>query len=117
MRAEIRSVTGDNVEHLPTWRPEAVGWSVGIRLLIGPSGGRGEESFDVTVCDIEWVAQRVQTEGLVDGRHTLVVDGFHWQSVLSFLQRRVASLEADTWPELATKLSRLGYWEFEDYRP
>ncbi len=46
-----------------------------------------------------------------------MVDGFHWQSLLSFLQRRVASFEADTWPELATKLSRLGYWEFEDYRP
>lgn len=117
MKAEIRSFDSPDVEHLSTWNPETAGWSILLRLMIGPIGGRGEESFDVTVCDVERISQQVRTDGVVDGRHTLVVENFDWQNLSSFLHRRVGSLGADTWPELATKLSRLGFWEFEDYRP
>lgn len=97
--------------------PQESGWSVGLRLLIGPSGDQGEESFDLTVCDVDWITQQIQVDGVVDGRHTLMVDGFHWPTLMSFFERRVASVNADTWTELASKLGRLGYWEFEDYRP
>jgi hypothetical protein len=28
----------------------------------------------------------------------------------------VHEVQADTWAEIGERLSRLGYWEFEDYR-
>ncbi len=59
---------------------------------------------------------RVQEEGIVDARHTLVVDAFDYAELLRFLDRRVSACEGETWDATAQKLSRLGHWEFEDYR-
>lgn len=76
-----------------------------------------EESFDVLVCTPTWLARVVATEGPQVGRHRLIVEKLNLHEAKLFLLRQVERLEAPTWPELAAKLSRLGYWEFEDYRP
>lgn len=36
---------------------------------------------------------------------------------MDFLRMRFETVQADSWPELAEKLARLGHWEFEDYSP
>ena len=87
------------------------------RLMVGPNDGPGEESFDVEVCTPEWLARRCAAEGFVDGRHTVVttVDAFTEDGLRSFLARRVETLSGETWHEVAGKVARLGFWEFEDY--
>ena len=88
------------------------------RLYVGPSDGPGEESFDVQVCSPEWLSRRCASDGFVDGRHTVVttVDAYTDAGLRSFLTRRVENVSGDTWGEVAEKVARLGYWEFEDYR-
>lgn len=88
-----------------------------MRLLIGPDAGPGEESFDLTVCSPEWLAERCRYEGIVDGRHHAILnmDSFDERSLRRWLERRVSSVEAATWPEVAERLERLGYWKFKDY--
>jgi hypothetical protein len=88
-----------------------------LRMLIGPAEGPGEESFDLLVCTPAWLAEVVSKEGPQIGRHRLIVEKLDLHLVEEFLSRQVERLEAATWDELAAKISRLGYWEFEDYRP
>ncbi|MGW7680173.1 immunity 8 family protein [Kribbella sp. NPDC054772] len=91
--------------------------AVWVRLLVGPAGGAGEESFDVLVCTPVWLQRLVQEEGPQLGRHHLIVDELDVPRVLTFLRRRFEEVEAPTWSALAGKLARIGYWEFEDYQP
>lgn len=116
MRAAIRWLGNLDIDDLETWYPEGESWVLGLRILAGPDDGPGEESFDVTICSPAWLSQRVRREGVVDGRHHLVVERFDWPSLRSYIERYVAQCEAGTWREIAGKLARLGHWEFEDYR-
>ena len=116
VRATLRHMTSPDVYDLTTWHPPDSDFAILLQLLVGPSDGPGEESFDLTVCTPGWLMTRVQEEGIVDARHTLVVDAFDYGALFRFLNRRVSDCEGETWEAIAQKLSRLGHWEFEDYR-
>ncbi len=92
----------------------------GARMIVGPLHDRGEESFDITVCTPEWLAAKCHEQGgLYNPRHHLVVslEGFDQRTLRAWLEARVREAEAPTWREVAERLGRLGYWEFEDYTP
>lgn len=97
--------------------PDPLDDSLWLRMLVGPSDGPGEESFDVLVCTPTWLARTVAEHGPQVGRHRLVVGTLDLPAAETFLRRQIERLEAATWNELAAKVARLGYWEFEDYRP
>lgn len=90
--------------------------AIAIRFLAGPRGTASEESFDLLVCTPRWIADQVKLTGLIHGRHKIIVDRIDLDAVAQYLRGYVAGLDEPTWPELAAKLSRIGMWEFEDYR-
>jgi hypothetical protein len=47
----------------------------------------------------------------------LVIERWDASRIRLFLTEVVESEEAPTWRELATKIGRIGRWEFEDYGP
>lgn len=104
-----------DVADLRSWSPPTEEFAVLIQLLVGPSDGPGEESFDVTLCTASWLAERAASEHVVDARHHVVVDSYDYDGIDQYFTRRVAACEGSTWQEVAAKLSRLGRWEFEDY--
>ena len=106
-----------DVYDLADWVPESESWVLRLQILAGPSNGPGEESFDLTVCSIPWMAERVRRDGVLDGRHHLIVERYDWSAIRAFVERRVQSCEGREWSEVAVKLARFGYWEFENYRP
>jgi hypothetical protein len=116
MRAKLRSMFSTDIDNLPNWRPGS-DFGASIRLMIGPADGPGEESFDVTVCSPSWLARELESEGIRSGRHMIFMAEFDYASLLRFVERAVHSVEAPDWSGLGEKLSRLGYWEFEDYTP
>jgi hypothetical protein len=115
MRAAIRSIFSSDVENLDDFRPSDSVFAVPIRLLIGPVGQPGEESFDLTVCSVAWLDERVEQVPVFDARHHLVVRDFHWASVRRYIEGRVARCVGETWEDVAQQLGRFAYWEFEDY--
>jgi len=117
MLAELKRLHSPDVLDLPGWVPDTDDFAILVQVLVGLQGSPGEESFDVTVCSPEWIAQRAREERIFDGRHHLVVAPFDYQKLWQYLTRYVSSCEGSTWQEIATKLGRLGQWEFEDYRP
>ena len=90
------------------------------RMSIGSPDGPGMESFDITVCTPEWLAKQcVAVGGVYNARHHLVVtlETFDKRSLHRWLEARVEAVQGETWSEVAERLGRLGYWEFEDYTP
>jgi hypothetical protein len=87
-----------------------------LQAMFGPEHQDGEESFDIVVCTPKWIEMEVERKQVVDGRHHMIVREFDLQQVQSFLVRYANECVGKTWEEAATKLSRLGKWEFEDYK-
>jgi len=115
VRAEIRELFASDVDNLDEWRPSGNSFSVTIRLQIGPVGGVGEESFDLTICSPSWLSRQTDVTPVFDARHHLVVHDFDWNVIRGYIEGRVASCGGDAWEDIAQKLSRFASWEFEDY--
>lgn len=115
MRAKLRDFFSSDVD-VDSYAPDDPrNAGVWVRLIVGPDGGLGEESFDVLVCTPLWLRDVVAARGPQIGRHHLVLDPFDLGVAREFLRRRVETLDEADWPRLAEKISRLGHWEFEDY--
>jgi hypothetical protein len=75
-------------------------------------------AIDITLCTPEWLARACrELGGIYNARHHLVVssEDFDKGTLHAWLAARVQEVQADTWVEIAERLSRLCYWEFEDY--
>lgn len=116
MKAALRRLHSPDVYDLSSWAPEDEDFGIIVQLLVGPEGRPGEESFDITLCTPGWLAERVRKDGIIDARHHVVVDAYDYDRIERYLRDRVSQLEGSSWDELAQRLSRLGHWEFEDYR-
>lgn len=86
-----------------------------VQAMFGTATVPGEESFDILVCSPKWLASEVEREGVVVGRHYLIVASFDFERIRAFLGRYADECVGATWDEVAAKLGRLGRWEFEDY--
>jgi hypothetical protein len=117
MRAQLKSL---DLDPDPATLPgDAAEFVLRARMLVGPADGPGEESFDVTVCSPEWLAQVCRkVGGIYNPRYHLVVDFevFDKRALHAWLAARVQEVQADRWAEVGERLSRLAYWEFEDSR-
>jgi hypothetical protein len=94
-------------------------FSLLARMYVGPPDTSGEESFDVTVCTPEWIAEACrQHGGIYNPRHHLVVnfDQFDKRVLASWLAARVRAVQGESWAEIGERLGRLALWEFEEYR-
>lgn len=85
------------------------------RIIVGEETIGGEESFDFVICTPSWLMSRYQKSDIVVGRHLLIVFEYDYSRILSLLRSTVERATGESWEEIAEKLSRLGYWEFEDF--
>ena len=112
----LRRLHSPDVFDLEAYSPsDPACFSVLLQAMFGPEGGEGEESFDIVVCTPGWIAREVERKRIVDGRHHLIVSIFDLRQISSFIEAYANTCTGKTWQEVATKLSRVGKWEFEDY--
>ena len=88
-----------------------------IDAAFGPKGVEGAEIFTIYVCTPSWVAKKVNEKIVYWPRHYLIVNCFDAITIRAFITEYANQCVGDNWREIAFKLSRLGYWEFEDYKP
>ena len=118
MRAAIRSLLTVDYEDPRAFTPEdPTDFLIGLRLTAGPPGEPGEETFDFTVCTPGWLERKMGSKKVYWPRHHLLISRWDWPQIESYVRGYVAGIEGATWHDVAMKLSRLGHWEFEDYRP
>ena len=116
VRPVVRGVHSPDVHDLGEWAPPPGPFAILVQLFVGTAADEGQDSFDVVVCNAEWVTERAMTDHVVSLRHHVVVDRFDWRAVRAYFEKRLSAIEGADWSELAGKLGRLGLWEFEDYR-
>lgn len=113
--AKIKGLQVETVS-LDEYTPvDAADFEFQLRLLVGPSDSEGEESFDLTVCSLARLAASCEADGFVLGRHHLILSRFSSSAIKRILVKAVERLSGESWPKVAKKVSRIGYWEFEDY--
>lgn len=113
MQAEVKSFEWDDFD-----RAQEATLELGMTLvvfIVGPAGTPDGEIFQATVCTPRYLEKIAAENGVVDGRHLLIVDGLDRGKVEDFITKRVNAVSGRGWAELAEKIARLGYWEFEDY--
>lgn len=117
MQAVIKHLYSTDIPDLNSYQPEIDDcFGFPLRLIVGPRDDRGEESFDLLVATPKWLLDNYSKDDIVIGRHYLIVFHYDFRLLSTFLQRYVSDCRGDTWEEIASKVSRIGYWEFEDYR-
>lgn len=117
MKAEIKAFYSADVD-VATYTPaDTANDGVWVRMICGPHGQPGEESFDVLVCTPAWLSRKATTEGQFIGRHLLIQNRFDLSAAESYLAQLVSSMPDGNWHDLASKIARIGKWEFEDYQP
>jgi hypothetical protein len=116
MQAELKSL---NLDPEPaTLAGDPASFVTTARLLVGPEGGPGEETYELTICTPEWLAEACRKAGgIYDPRHHLVVSGaaFDERRLRRWLATRMEETQADTWSEVAERVGHFAYWDFEDY--
>ncbi|WP_409999137.1 immunity 8 family protein [Bradyrhizobium sp. SZCCHNPS1003] len=112
--ANLRRLTSTDVD-LVNFQPSG-DFGVYVLALVGPAGSVGEESFGLTICTTGWF-EKCMNAPIVSGRHHLFVKRFDYDAIISYLEKYCTSCSGNSWREVADKVARIGYWEFEDYRP
>jgi len=80
-------------------------------------GEPGEESFDITVCTPKWLMASHGPSEILLGLHKIIVFKYDYAALRRFIETNLMRCSGDTWTEAAQKVSLLGQWEFEGYRP
>jgi hypothetical protein len=116
VRAALKGLDSDGRDLRDVAIDDAECFGLNLTASIGPADDDGAELFQLTACTARWLAEQDLPKGFAFQRHTLLLQ--RWDPDL--VARAVADLcrhtEGATWNEVATKLSRFAYWEFEDYR-
>lgn len=55
-------------------------------------------------------------DGSIFARHMLIVAEYDYQAVSKLISALCERTMGTDWQDIALKLGRYGYWEFEDYR-
>ena len=113
VQPELKRLHSPDVD-LERYRPESESFGFLVQAMVGPTGIDSEESFSFMLCSPSWLAGHYANE-IVLGAHHLIVPRYEYQRVLDFVAKFVSSCGANTWTEVAQKLSRLGSWEFSGY--
>ena len=106
------------MDDLETYSPkDPERFCVSVRAMVGPNTGEGEESFDIQVCTPKRLEEICEKQGFVVGRHHLIVCRYDVGYIKKLITRLIENCEGNSWPEVAEKVGRIGYWEYEDYKP
>jgi hypothetical protein len=117
-RAQVRGIYSSDMDDLAQYLPsDPESFCVSVRAMVGPEAGKGEESFDINVCTPKWLAEVCRAKGFIVGRHYLIVDQYDVVYLRRLITKLVQECEGDSWRDVAEKVGRLGFWEFEDYKP
>jgi hypothetical protein len=119
MNAELKEIYSPDIEDpLEGFVPRQWdNFELTLRVMFGPAGDEASDSFQIQVCTPKWLQARCEGGEIISGRHRLIVGEFDFIKIRKYLEALCRRCSGNDWNEIAQKLSRYGYWEFEDYRP
>lgn len=117
MQSEVKSIMSTEIFDLENYRPDDNElFSFLLTITVGIKGEPGGENFDVDVCSPKWLLHN-QYDDIIIGSGKLIAFKCDMPRILSKVKSLFDGCAGKDWNEIAMKLSRVGKWEFEDYRP
>jgi hypothetical protein len=115
MKAELKGFHSPDVYDLEKYSPEPEdNFCFYLEISVGVKNQLGSEQFGITVCTPRWLLDNKANE-IVFGKNYLIVANYNYKKIYDAIRLYINELNGASWEELARKISRIGYWEFEDY--
>jgi immunity protein 8 of polymorphic toxin system len=116
MKAKLKTIYNPNIGDLANYCPKmSENFCILFRAMVGPQGELAEESFDIQVCTPLWFLSTLKQNDVIPGKHFFIILEYNFERIYSKIKQLIEAYSADNWNELAEKIARIGYWEFEDY--
>ena len=109
------TVDGDELENFHPEDYEC--FRIDVDAFVGPEGSEGFENFRFYVTTLDYLKKDFENQNGVFLRHYLLVHRWDPTTVRNTIEKLVTTTNGKDWDEISAKLSRYGYWEFEDYTP
>jgi Immunity protein 8 len=117
MLSEVKGIMGTQVFDLENYRPDNYeDFSISITVTVGPKGEKAGDNFDIEVCTPKWLLDH-RYDDFILGKGKLIVYRCDMIFILAKIRALFEGCIGKDWNEIAIKLSRIGQWEFEDYKP
>lgn len=118
MYAELKRVHSPDVEDLENYVPSVIdNFGFLLQIEVGPKGSQSADTFDVMVCTPQWLKQRYKPTDILHPSNYLILFEYDYKRLVNFITKYCTRCSGETWEEIARQLSRLGHWEFTDFRP
>ena len=113
--AKVKAIYTTDMDVLEEYIPyNADRFCVFVRVMAGPLQGRGEEAFDVRVCNPKWLEAELERDGFILCMHTVIVSEYDPDQIRRILTKLFERYSGNSWRDVALKLARIGHWEFEE---
>ena len=99
------------------WPEDPLNFGSWVRAMIGPSDQVGAEFFDILVCTPSWLQGELATNKILSGRGTIILSEYDYDEIVHYLEKQISLCHDNDWSKAALKLSRISFWEYEDYQP
>lgn len=99
------------------WPEDPLNFGSWVRAMIGPSDQVGAEFFDILVCTPSWLQGELAINKVLSGRGTIILSEYDYDEIVHYLEKQIALCHDNDWSKAALKLSRISFWEYEDYQP
>ena len=86
-----------------------------VTVIDWPYNGEGEESFQVSFCTPRWWAENRAEKYVMYEPQWLIVAEYNYLKLIAWLNHFVEHCSGETWREVASQLSAISLWEFENY--
>jgi hypothetical protein len=116
MNATLKVLSSIDLPDGASLPPDPTDCWVIVTASIGVAGDERSDNFTFYVSTPRRLERVVADESQLWGRHLLIVEQFDWTQVRTAIEKLCAGVTGDTWDAIASRLSRYGAWEFEDYR-
>jgi len=116
MLSEVKAIMSTDIFDLNNYRPDDYeSFSFLVTVTVGPKGEIGADLFDIDVCTPKWLLDNQNSDTIL-GKGKLIVFRCDMKIILARIRALFEGCSGKDWNEIATKLSRIGNWEFENYR-
>lgn len=117
MRAKIKSFHSIDINDFSNFIPDQPdNFSFVLELMVGPDNEPGEESFDIQVCTPLWLLSHLKKDDVIPGIYLLIVLEYNFERIFDRLKELIEPYSGSEWNEIAQKVAKIGFWEFEDYQ-
>ena len=117
MRAKLKDFMTSDIDPETFWPDEEDDFGFYVQATIGPENEEGGDVFGFQVCTPKWLANEYGKESVILARHIIIVFEYDFYAVRKKISDLCNKTLGNDWAEIAPKLARYGYWEFEDYKP